>query len=127
MNNIHLTDIFVILITHYIADFILQTDEDAKGKSANIICLLKHTITYTLFWCLVGSLYVLVNPIYQTGQGFMYFIFITFTCHTIQDYFISRLVKKYFDKKDFHTGFVVIGFDQLLHYFQLIFTFQLLI
>ena len=38
-----LTEIFTILIVHFVADFIFQTDKQAKGKSKNWKDLLGHT------------------------------------------------------------------------------------
>ena len=47
-----LTEIFFIIIIHFIGDFVLQTDKQAKGKSKNWSDLLMHTLTYsiTFFW-----------------------------------------------------------------------------
>jgi hypothetical protein len=48
---------------------------------------------------------------------------ITFFAHFATDYVTSRISKKFFDAKDYHNGFVVVGFDQVLHYVQLLATF----
>jgi len=42
-----LLEVFSILIIHWFADFVLQTDEQAKGKSKNFNDLLSHTFTYS--------------------------------------------------------------------------------
>ena len=42
--------IILILVIHWIADFVLQTDKEAKGKSKNWSDLLSHTYTYSLVW-----------------------------------------------------------------------------
>jgi hypothetical protein len=62
------------------------------------------------------------------GAFFMAALFsaVTFVGHTATDYITSRCSKKYFSKNDYHNGFVVIGFDQILHYLQLYFTYKLL-
>jgi len=44
---ISLTAVFLILIIHFIADFVLQTDKQAKGKSNNWGDLLSHTFVYS--------------------------------------------------------------------------------
>lgn len=51
---------------------------------------------------------------------------LTFIFHWCTDYITSREAKKFFDKNDYHNGFVVIGFDQMLHILQLWFTFKLI-
>jgi hypothetical protein len=55
-----------------------------------------------------------------------YFWLITFVCHTITDYFTSRLNSRLWAKGDVHNFFVSIGFDQVLHYVQLFTTYYLL-
>jgi hypothetical protein len=54
------------------------------------------------------------------------FFFLTFGFHFATDFITSRIGKPFWEKKDFHNGFVVVGFDQVLHYIQLIYTFKLL-
>lgn len=108
----------LILINHFVADFLAQTDKQAKAKSSSNRALFMHVLTYSLIWFpsamyLLDRSYILV-PI---------FISITFCAHFITDYITSRLVKKQFDKQNFHNGFVFIGLDQMLHYLQLWFTF----
>lgn len=113
-----------ILFYHWIADFIVQTDEEAKGKSTDNVMLLSHTSTYAAMWVIPGlilSLFYHIPPILV-----LEFIAITFVAHTITDYITSRLNKYLWEKGDVHNFFVSIGFDQLLHYAQLLITFKLL-
>ena len=51
-----LTEIFTILIVHFVADFIFQTDQQAKGKSKNWKDLLRKKLLKLLRWhlCAVG-------------------------------------------------------------------------
>lgn len=145
----NLIEIFSIIFIHWFADFVLQTHKQATGKSKNLSDLLGHTITYTLsfgiialflavFYILVTKNKILVN------DSILWFLPITFICHTITDYFTSRLnsrllpkreyltshphLSHYFVFKDekYHNFFVSIGFDQLLHYIQLFTTYWLL-
>lgn len=111
----------IILATHYVGDFLLQTDAQAKGKSSSNKMLVGHISTYSLIWWLV--VWAL------TGSAFMAFQFwgITFIAHFATDYITSRIVKKQFERQDTHGAFAVIGFDQILHYVQLYFTFKFLI
>jgi hypothetical protein len=46
--------------------------------------------------------------------------------HFATDYVTSRIAKVFFDSGDYHNGFVVVGFDQILHYIQLFLSYMLL-
>jgi len=146
-----LTEIFLILIIHWIADFVLQTDKQAKGKSKNWWDLLSHTIIYTFVWWtpIMILLIFYSNTLPITGTQVFGFLGITFIAHTITDYFTSRLNSKLwyqatfwqnsFNKEKYgeaycnsitgkytHYFFVSVGFDQILHYVQLFLTYYLL-
>lgn len=98
--------ILLILATHWVADFILQSDYFAKNKSSDNTILAIHCLTYiTPFAAL--SLFI---PI--TGE----WLLLNFVAHYITDYNTSRITKKLWEAKEVHWFFVVIGFDQLLHY-----------
>ena len=124
--------VFAIIVIHYIADFCIQTDKEAKGKSKNWKDLLSHTFKYSLVWWIASLIYLAYTfnqfPIQPTSNILpgLYFFLITLICHTITDYFTSRWVKKSFEKQDYHNGFVKIGLDQVLHYIQLFLTFYFL-
>lgn len=118
-----LTEIFSILIIHWIADFVLQTDKQAKGKSKNWSDLLEHTLTYSILWLAIGMFYSVFTTM---TYNWLWFGIITFVAHTITDYFTSRLNSRLWAKGDVHKFFVSIGFDQILHYVQLFFTYYLL-
>lgn len=125
---ISLKILFAILIIHWFADFILQTDEQAKGKSINMNSLLAHTFNYSLTWLIIGLIY---NVIVLPGEliyllKLLKFVGITFIIHTITDYYTSRANKELWESNNVHGFFVGIGFDQILHYVQLILTYYLL-
>jgi Protein of unknown function (DUF3307) len=115
---INVTAVLVIIAIHWIADFILQTDKQAKGKSKNWGDLISHTFTYSICW--------LLPAILMLGFNGVLFVLITFIAHTITDYFTSRINSKLWAKGDVHNFFVSVGFDQLLHYTQLILTYYFL-
>lgn len=114
----NLIEIFSIILIHWFADFVLQTDKQAKGKSKNWSDLLEHTLIYSSIWTIPAILVLGIN-------GCLFFL-ITFICHTITDYFTSRLNSKLWSEGKVHKFFVSVGFDQVLHYIQLFTTYYYL-
>ena len=117
---IELKVVFFLIIVHFLADFCLQTHEQAINKSSSNKYLFYHVGTYSLAWFFAMWGFC---GIWQ--MAFM-FATMTFSLHFATDYVTSRISKKFFEAKDFHNGFVVVGFDQVLHYFQLLVTFVFL-
>jgi hypothetical protein len=127
--QINLLVVLTILFIHWIADFVCQTDKMAQGKSKNWTDLLNHTVIYSTIWLLpIAALFSMNHKITTFHDAMIPFAFvgITFICHTIQDYITSRINSKLWDDKKIHWFFVSIGFDQLLHFIQLILTYQIL-
>lgn len=126
--QINIYIVIIILLMHWIGDFLLQTDWQAKNKSKNSLALMEHVFTYMSIW------FVPILFVYFTGAesyvgwgGNMgFFPVITLVIHAIQDYFTSRLNTKLWNEGKVHWFFVSIGFDQLLHFIQLLLTYQLL-
>ena len=126
-------EVLGILFMHWVADFVLQTDEQAKGKSTEWKWLLQHTATYSfallamMTFTKIGmhlftDYVVTIDMSYRIAA----FVVITFVFHTLTDYYTSRLNSKLYAKGDIHNFFVSIGFDQWLHYAQLFITYMIL-
>lgn len=120
-----------LLIVHFIADFLLQSDWMALNKSKSNIALTAHVAVYTSGFLAFG----------------LKFAAVTFVLHWITDYFTSRATSrlwfididtqpyselsycKMFDSvvvypNRRHWFFVMIGFDQLIHYVTLALTYR---
>ena len=123
---IPITILLFYLLLHWYADFICQTDKQAKGKSKNWSDLLQHTFNYSGIWFIVGLLYIIHTPSVILFWKVATFFIITFITHTITDYFTSRLNSKLWSEGKIHNFFVSVGFDQVLHYVQLFLTYWLL-
>jgi L-asparagine transporter-like permease len=129
--QINIYAVLYILACHWVADFILQTDEDAKGKSHSMRRLLSHTVTYACFMWIAFSLahaatcFPNITAIKYLNP--VWFGLITLIVHTVQDYFTSRINAKLWKEGKVHLFFVSVGFDQLLHFIQLLVTYQILI
>lgn len=111
--------ILFILLIHFLADFALQTHWQASNKSTNFIALNQHVFSYSIIW-------LIASYIWFESEYALLFWLITYTAHLATDFFSSKASKHFFDKEDYHNGFVIIGIDQVAHYIQLIFTFKLI-
>ena len=95
------TQLFIlILVIHFLADFALQTHEQAQGKGP-------------------------IDPEIQKFWGWIGFSLLVGIPHYLTDWCTSRIGKPFWKSGDFHNGFVVIGFDQVIHYISLILVIQL--
>ena len=113
--------IMLFIISHWLSDFVLQTDWEATNKSSNNKALLKHTSKYSLVVSILIGLFT-----FMSSYQILLFMLVTFLCHTLTDYYTSRLNTKLWKAGKVHYFFVSIGFDQVLHYFQLFLTYFLI-
>lgn len=120
-------EIFILIIViHWIADFIFQSEKWAINKSKSNKILLYHCLTYSLIW------FFPIFFISDSILGTLAFVEITFVFHYVTDYVTSRIVSRKFKRGDHGSpipnfgAFSIIGLDQLLHYLQLILTWYIL-
>lgn len=131
-----------LLIFHWIADFLAQTDEMAIQKSKSLKWLTLHVLTYTGIMGL-WALIVLWSPWMA-----LLFMAATFLTHWLTDFATSKISRELFPWKQLpgrtlftrpvyldyegmnfrsrHWFFVMIGLDQLIHYFTLGLTYSYL-
>lgn len=100
--------ILALLATHFLADFVFQSDWMAKNKSSNWWALLFHVCVYSIFFIALGWKFAVINGV----------------LHFIVDAITSRITKRLWAKQQVHWFFVIIGFDQLIHYTCLLLTFN---
>jgi Protein of unknown function (DUF3307) len=103
--------IMLILFTHWMADFVYQTDEMAINKSTSIVWLNAHVSAYSIVWICPA---VLLFP-YDTNLAFA-FVLINAVLHWFTDYVTSRINSRLWQRESKHDFFVMVGFDQLIHY-----------
>ena len=105
------------------ADFVFQSDEMAKNKSKKLSYLLEHVLVYTMVFTMTSLIYFFNNlEIFKVWK----FIAITFIFHGLTDYITSKITSYYYKKEKRHDFFVTIRADQVLHYLQLIITYNLI-
>ena len=124
---INLITISLLSLFHWFADFVMQTDKQAKEKSSSIKYLLQHTFVYSsiIFICMQ-----ILQSYGYFGAQYWYsplmFAGIQFVTHTIVDFFTSKINKRLWENKEVHTFFVMIGFDQLIHMLILFTSFNII-
>lgn len=140
------TLVFVLVVAHFIADFLCQTDWMALNKSKNWWALTSHVGAYMAV--LIGSTSIwliwMIGVRAPMPMGAMAFWGVNAAAHFVQDAITSRWTTKlwfvdlsprppggvtfgaypYFAaiRETRHNFFVVIGLDQCLHYMVLFMT-----
>jgi hypothetical protein len=134
-----------VIFAHWIADFVCQSNWMATNKSKDWSALTLHILAYSFLMTLAA---IWVLPVSQSKLDARPTIFlgVTFVAHFITDAITSRITswlfmmqfeQKWLYARDgtvadrgvlmkrgftLHWFFVVIGFDQVLHYAQLFLT-----
>lgn len=119
-------EILGIIVIHYIADFITQTDYQANNKSKSFRALISHTYDYFLIWLIFGVLLSVYDSESYFIDSVIIFSILTFVLHTATDYVTSKITSYYYKKQKFRKFFWVVGFDQILHYVQLFICYKIL-
>ena len=111
-----LNSIILILIAHYIGDFIFQTSWMAENKSDDARALIAHVGVYSV------TLLVFICLILNTTEPskVLPYVVLNGSFHCLVDVITSQFTKKLWNKKDYHNFFVVVGLDQLIHLITLI-------
>jgi hypothetical protein len=112
--------IISLILVHFLADFALQTSEQAENKSTDLIQLTYHVLTYSFIWL------IFAYCLYGSWELAFAFSGITFVSHWLTDWASSRIGSAYWKNGDLHNGFVVVGADQVWHYIQLLLTYDYL-
>lgn len=112
-----------LLVTHWFADFVLQTHWQASNKSKNNVALLRHVMVYT---AVIGAVSFMLFALPDRSQAWLAFVWANGVLHFATDYCTSRWSSHLYAKQNWHNFFVVIGFDQLIHQISLAATMWLL-
>lgn len=92
-----------LIVSHFVGDFLLQSDEIAKTKSKSNTALGTHVLLYGIPFLWMG----------------VWFYVITVLLHSMVDYITSRW-SSYMYSRDVHWFFVIIGLDQMIHMLSLV-------
>jgi hypothetical protein len=109
-----------LLATHWVGDFVLQTNFQASNKNKRLDALSLHVATYT------ATLFVAAVILFGLMSAIT-FVVVNAALHFVTDYITSRISSKLWAKQDWHRFFVTIGFDQLIHQATLAFTLWVMV
>ncbi len=118
--NSTLTVAVILLLIHFIGDFLFQSTDMAINKAKSLKWLTIHIGTYT-FVLFVGS-FVLFGL-----NAAIFYALINGGIHFVTDFFTSKINATLYardDKRWYYTG---IGFDQFIHGASLLLTYDYLI
>jgi len=117
-------ELIILVIIHFVADFVFQSESWAINKSKDNLALTTHVAVYSV----IIGIGLLAYPANFHNYNILLFCTITFFAHFITDYYTSRLVSQKRKQENFGGDvpnfgmFTIIGFDQVLHYLQLYIT-----
>lgn len=98
-----------LIALHFVMDFLCQNDWMAVNKSKRWDALLLHVAIYSFGFIWLGWQFALI----------------TFITHFITDAITSRITRRlYYPVFHRHWFFSTIGFDQLIHYATLAYTYK---
>jgi succinate dehydrogenase/fumarate reductase cytochrome b subunit len=111
--------IILLLLFHYFADFICQTEWQAMNKSRSYKALTDHVVIYTFLMMVLSSAFfgpagVLIGGV----NGIL---------HLPIDWVTSRINTHYYRTQQRSKFFNMIGLDQLIHTSLLIYTYKVFV
>jgi len=102
--------ILILIWIHFVADFVLQSTKMGLNKWNSLKWLGFHCTVYGIPFLYFGVKFALI----------------TVGLHFIVDFFSSKITHQLWEKKEVHWFFVVIGWDQALHFVCLLATYRYL-
>src|SRR4029077_19866240 len=109
-----------LLATHWVGDFVLQTNFQASNKNKRLDALSLHVATYSATLFAVAVILFGLRPAIT-------FAVVNAALHFTTDYITSRISSKLGEKQHRHRFLVTIGFDQLIHQATLAFTLWVMV
>jgi Protein of unknown function (DUF3307) len=113
-----LSGFVLLLLAHWVGDFVLQSQWQATNKSKRLDALALHVAIY--------SAVLLVAAVILLGawRGVV-FTLVNAALHFATDFVTSRVAARFWEQRDWHRFFVMLGFDQFVHHATLAATLML--
>ena len=116
---------FLLVLTHFVSDFVLQSEWQANNKSKNIYALASHVGTYTLG--LLGFILLTCTSFHYFVAGLLW-VLVNGGLHFLTDYYTAPintdLITLAKETGKYHNFFVNVGMDQVIHYGCLFYSYQ---
>lgn len=120
--------LIMLLVVHYLADFVFQRRADAEEKHKSVLALLSHCswylfITYFLIMFIMPIFVAIsqIESLYLTdGLEISTYSLCLVVLHFATDYFTSKISHNFYEQKKIKYFWATIGADQLLHQIQII-------
>lgn len=114
--TIEISALTLLLLGHFIGDFVLQSSWMATNKSKDFGALIAHVFVYSL------TISVTIAFYFGNIEKTIVFFIITAITHMAIDGITSPINSKLWNHEDKHDFFVMVGFDQFIHYVTLVAT-----
>lgn len=112
----------IVMIFHWLGDFVCQTRDMANNKSKSYLWLLVHTLCYSLV-LLIGCLLSRTTIFDSLPETYIIsFVAINGFIHFWVDFVTSKISSYFYKKEDFYKFFCTIGLDQFIHISTLLIT-----
>lgn len=107
--------LLTLIVAHYVADFVFQTEKMATRKSYSVFWLTAHVLTYT-------TVLAIFTVWYWPMQYFIFWIITNGVLHWFTDFTTSRLNAEYQKRGEVNAFWNCIGADQAIHHICLVLT-----
>ena len=118
MDNIYI--VMLMLILHWIGDFLFQTRQMADNKSSSLYWLTSHVLWYCVAFT---PMFFIIGE----GTAYIEFMVLLFSTHWITDLITSKITTLCWKKQKIKLFFTVIGFDQLIHALTLLYLYKIFV
>lgn len=115
----------LILVIHWVGDFICQPRYIADQKSNSLRLLAAHVAIYTVVWLIALACTFAISPIPNAAQVVIQVSFWIYLSHFATDLITSKITTYFYEKDNYYMFFNSIGFDQILHYIQIAIIFDI--
>lgn len=103
----------LLLITHWLGDFVFQTTWMATQKSHRLDALFVHVLTYSIILSAPAVL------LFGQTQTAVLFVAANAGLHLVTDFITSKFSSAMYAKQNMRGFFIMLGLDQLLHHLAL--------
>ena len=107
-----MTHWLLLYFAHFVGDFVLQSDWQSRNKWHSWPALSSHVAIYTL---VIGAWAFLVVAGKQMEHPFTW-VAVNGFAHLAVDSVTAQWTHHYYGTKEWHKFFIVVGFDQWIHY-----------